>query len=157
MVWKVAGALYLVRPQNDAAVKIKAQELLANHQVTNQLGVAAQKLLFAIGSDFRQELIHPAQAGLHLFVAELAREFALPHDSIIRMIDAETAAPFAMLLALRGLTGDDAVVQIQTVRGHGRDDNDLASLFGHFETLSVEETRDVLTQWRGIEGGGNEA
>jgi hypothetical protein len=157
MVWKVAEALYLAESVNDEAVKCKAQELLVNHQVANQLSVAAQKLLFAIGSDFRQELINPARAGLHLFVAALAREFSMPHDTIIRMIDAETAAPFAMLLAMRGLTRHDAIAQIQALRGQGRDDSELASLFGQFESVSAESARRVLSRWRGIEEVGNEA
>jgi hypothetical protein len=156
MVWQVADTLYRHGSEQENAVKVRAQALLVNQNVTDQISVAAQKLLFAIESDFHDDLVDPARAGLHLFVAELAREFSMPHDSVIRMIEADTAAPIAMLLAMRGVSRDEAFMQIQMLRGQGRDDRELSTIFAHYKTMIDDEARDVMSQWRSLEGDGSE-
>jgi hypothetical protein len=154
LVWQVAGML-IEAGGDEAAIKLKAQTLLANHQMANQLGIAAQKLLFAIGPDYKSELYDPARAGLALFVAELEREFSLPRDTILRMIDADTAAPLSMLLSMRGLSREIAAGQIELLRGRSRDDQEIASILQHYDGALAAPSKSVLDQWRQLEGSDN--
>ncbi len=157
LVWQVAEALYAEEGEDSGAIKSNAQALLAHHQAVSQIGVAAQKLLFALSSDYKADLRDPAKAGLPMYVAALAREFILSFDSVVRIIDADTAAPLAMLLALRNSERETAFSYIQMLRGSTRDDDEIADILENLDKVSPEMADEFLSLWRRSEGDGDEA
>lgn len=152
MAWLISKAMLDQGVASEAGLEISVPAFLAKQVATNAVSVSAQKLLFAIGSDYQMALHDPALAGPHLFVAEMSREFRLSYDSILHMIDAESAAPLALLLALRELGEQEIYEMLSKLRGVGRDDGEIASLFDGFKHLDHGAAQKALEIWRELEG-----
>ncbi len=152
MAGLVSDAIHEISATADTRPEISVQTFLAKQIATNNMSVSAQKLLFAIGNEYQNALHDPCLAGPHLFVAEMSREFQLSYDTILHMIDSESAAPLVLLLSLRGMSEHECYSVLSKLRGVGRDDNEIAGLFGNFEHLDHEAAHQALKIWRDPEG-----
>jgi hypothetical protein len=122
-----------------------------------RLPYAAEKLIFALDAAFQGELIDPLLSGTHLYVAALSRETGLPHDTIIRMIDAQTAAPLILLLTQRKLSPAQMASQIEILRGISDDDPVFDTIYDNASPISPETANQLLALWRRRNWGGDAA
>jgi hypothetical protein len=139
--------------QIDSATPCNIQPLLDSYDPASPLSVTAQKLIFAMGHQYREQLIDPVMAGLHLFVSELSHISRLPHDTVIRMIDASSVAPLLALLAACHIPKTQAAAIVEALRGFDRRDGDVGVLWEQYAAMTPELVNDVLAQWRKWESG----
>jgi hypothetical protein len=152
LAWLISEAIIEHNITAETGSEISVPAFLAKQVATNAVSVSAQKLLFAIGSEYQIVLHDPSLAGPHLFVAEMSREFQLSYDTILHMIDSESAAPLALLLSLRGMDELESFSVLSMLRGVGRDDSEIANLYENFEYLDHDTAHQALKIWRESEG-----
>ncbi len=148
LVQAVADELDNVRHGKDEPNGCNSRKLLSSYDASRNPSVAAQKLLFGIGSEYGSELRDPLLAGPHLFVAEISRQFTIPHDQVLLMIDAESAAPLMLLMALLGYEKDDAFSKLNMIRGVGRDDWEFQNFPTNSNEIDKQSSNTALDGWR---------
>jgi hypothetical protein len=136
----------------DKAASERASSLLSRHNVSTHIAVSAQKLLFALGDRYQDALGDPIKAGPHLYVAGLALEFGLSHDTVLRMIGSGSVAPLALLLGLRHLDQATTVTILKILRGQDKDIAELGTIEGAFGGTSDPRSIEVVAEWRKAEG-----
>lgn len=146
LCWRVVAALQNSGGDQDRDLVSKAEALLARHGDMGNPAAVARKLVFFMGSDGASELADPRRAGLHLFIAVLAKDYGIENDLLLRLISEGSVAP--LLLLLKGQ--DVAAAQLPAILTilRGSDDDDLSSdLSDTYGALDRIQARAAISKW----------
>ncbi len=147
LCWRVAATLIEAKAAEDTDVRSGVQILLQQHDGRNDPLAIARKIVFFLGDEYRSAMKDPRQAGLHLFVAGLYRDFDLDGDFILRLMGADHPAAFLLLLKASEISAEAALAILTALKGKG-----LADAFPDCDTVyrAIEpiEARAAVHSWR---------
>lgn len=115
--WRIAAAHEVIhgarQPELIAAVRV----LISQYSESNRAQAAARKIVHFSDEAERLLMLNPAIAGVHLHVATLSTLLELDQDHVVRLIDAGSSAPYAIILAAAGVAKSEAIDAIYLFRG----------------------------------------
>lgn len=144
--WRIVSA----QKTEDAGVaRQKMLQLLANYDESRIASSAAQKLLHLLGGKHHVALESAEEAGLTLFVSNLARKTLLRYDQLIRLIDLPSISPFAVLQRAAGLNSETAMKNVRAFFGFDRlTPNDIMLFEQGFDQLPSADAKAAVLGWQ---------
>jgi hypothetical protein len=141
LCWRIVAAL---KPDGiDDKLVTAANLFLEKHDSDRDPFAVAEKLIFFLGPDYRDDVIDLRRAGLSLFVAGLARDTGLGCDRIVQLIDDSSPAPLMLLLRAIGASLDAVSALLATLGMSGLD-----RLEDRYSAIDAVEARAVMAGWR---------
>ena len=141
LCWRIVAALH---PEGASEPLLSAAKTLLEGRSADHNPLAlAEKLLFFLGPEYRDELASPSKVGLSLFVAGLARDAGLECDRILQLIDDEEDAPLLLLLRACGLTPAGVESTIITLRERAE-----SGVADRFAAIDPVEARAMIAKWQ---------
>ncbi len=145
--WRVAAALIEGGVVQSDSITEAVHSMLALHDGGLNPLTIARKIVFFLGFENRAELNDPRRAGLHLFVANLGREYDLDDDFILRLIGGHHPAPLLLLLKGLGIATDTALAIVQALKGKEALDT-FTNLGSDYASLDSFDARAAILSWR---------
>jgi hypothetical protein len=145
LTWRVVAAL---QQQGDDGETIlaNAKAMLAAHDDDANPANAARKLVFFLGPDYREALLRPEIAGLHLFVAGISQSSGLDSDLLFRLIDEARVEPLALLL--RGNGVDPEQIDRAMVLLRGAQASLSPELLSQYAAIDPIDARSAIANWQ---------
>jgi hypothetical protein len=146
-VWRVVAALQILNGRRDPDVIASAKSHILSHD-EGQIGrVAAHKIIHFLGQGDDARLRDAKSAGLDLYVAALAKDCGLDHDHVLRLMDAHSAAPYAVLLRVRDTAYNDALDALHLFKGNAVKPADIAIFEQCYDSIDRASARSEIENW----------
>lgn len=147
LCWRVVAALEILHEVRSPAIITAARDILACYDEGHTIAAAAQKVVHFIAEAEQDKLLQPEIAGLHLFVGALASRLNLDHDHILRLIDAGSAAPFAVILRAMATPKDKAMSSIVLLRSAALTRREVGIFNKGYDALDPFAASKALAEW----------
>lgn len=147
MVWRTVAAMEVARGGKSPAEMDAAKRMLAEHDESRTVQNAAARLVHFLGGDTSYALLDPGKAGLHLFIAAIASRIEIDADHVLRLFDASSAAPGALMLRACGVEKEAALAIIYLFRGFQLTPRDVQLFERDYDAIPVEMTRGEIQSW----------
>lgn len=147
LCWRVVAALEILHGIRSPTIVLAARDIIASYDEAQTIASAAQKVAHFIGQTEQDKLLEPEIAGLHLYVAALSGRLNLDHDHILRLIDAGSAAPFAVILRAIATPKDKAMSSIVLLRSAGLTRREVGIFDNGYDALDSHAAAAELAEW----------
>jgi hypothetical protein len=138
LCWRVVAALEIVNGGRNSEIIAATKSLISQYSEADRAMDAARKIVhFAHGAEL-EEFLHPDVAGLRLHVAALSAHLELDYDHVLHLLNAQSSAPYALMLAACAVEKDHAIRNMLLFSGNRTSAHD----FGIFEASYAEITRE---------------
>lgn len=117
LCWRIAAAHEVASGARQPEVVDAVRILISQYSEADRAQAAARKIVHFSNGTERLSFLYPGSAGVHLHVAALSSLLDLDHDHVVRLIDAGSSAPYAIMLAAAGVAKADAINSIYLFRG----------------------------------------
>jgi hypothetical protein len=147
LCWRVVAALEIYHGSRSQDIIASARDIIASYDEGQTTTAAAHKIIhFADASD-QTALLKPESAGLHLYVAAVSVALNIDHDHVLRLINAGSSAPYAVILKALGLPKEEALASIFLLRGELLKPRE-AGIFEHgYGALDQHTALAELSSW----------
>lgn len=147
LCWRVVAALEVFHGSRSAEIMAAAREVIAGYDEGQTTAAAARKIVHFVGTTHQDTLSKPELAGLHLYVASLSAALNIEHDHVLRLIDAGSSAPYAVMLSALAVPKEQAIALIFLLRGEALTRRE-AGIFDHgYNALDQQIAVDALLTW----------
>ncbi len=146
-VWRVVAALEVIHGSRQQEVVIAARTVIADYTEANRIQAAARKIVHFMDISKQQELLDPKISGLHLHVAAISALLDFEHDHALRLIDASSPAPYAILLKASGVSKADAIGAIFLLRGDTLSSREAGIIDSGYDLLDAPSARAETSRW----------
>lgn len=150
LCWRVVAALEVTLGAKNPETVFSAKALLADYDENATARTAAQKLVHFLDGKSDGELFDPNTAGVHLFIAAISSKAGLDHDHVLRLIDAPSAMPLALLLRGCDVPHDRAMATIYLIKGFGLTPRDVAFFDQIQSSLTATDACEEVRRWAAL-------
>ena len=147
LCWRVAAALEVVYGARQPEVVAQVRAIITAYSEANRAQAAARKILHFSSDADRLAFFKPDVAGIHLHVAAMSAALDLDHDHVLRLIDAGSCAPYAIMLAATGAPKSDAVEAIYLFRKDALTPREAGILDAGYESLDRADALAEIGKW----------
>lgn len=147
LCWRVVATLEIARGSKSEAEVDAARQLLAEHDEGQTTQNAARKLVHFLSGNAEYKLLDPAQCGLHLFAATVAAKLEIDHDQVLRLFDANSASPAAMMLRGCDLPQEGALAVVYLFKGFALTPRDVQLFERDYARISLDAARTEIRSW----------
>jgi hypothetical protein len=147
LCWRVAAALEVVRGVRQPEVVAAVRTIINGYSEANRAQAAARKILHFSSEADRPAFLKPAIAGVHLHVAAMSAVLDLDHDHVLRLIDAGSCAPYAIMFAAAGTSKSDAVEAIYLFRNEALTAREAGIVDVGYDSLDRSEAMLEIGKW----------
>lgn len=147
LCWRIAAAHEVVHGARQPAMITAARAMIAQYSESNRAQSAARKIVHFSNEAERWTMLNPAIAGVHLHVAALASLLELDQDHVVRLIDASSSAPYAIMLAAAGVAKFEAVEAIYLFRGAALTPREAGIFDFGYSALEQREALAEIAKW----------
>lgn len=146
-VWRVVAALEVIHGSRQQDVVAAARTVIAEYSEASRIQAAARKIVHFMDASEQEELFDPKMSGLHLHVAAISASLDLEHDHVLRLIDASSSAPYAILLKATGVSKAKAIEAIFLLRGDTLSSREAGIIDTGYEPLDASTAITVTAGW----------
>jgi hypothetical protein len=147
LCWRVVAALEVFHGSRSPDIIAAAREIIAGYDEGQTTAAAARKIVHFVGQPHRDTLLKPELAGLHLYVASLSAALNIDHDHVLRLIDAGSSAPFAVMMSALDLPKEHAIALIFLLRGEALTSREAGIFDRGYNALDQQVVRSALSTW----------
>lgn len=148
-VWRVVAALEVIHGSRQQDVVIAARKVIAEYTEANRIQAAARKIVHFMNVSEQQELLDPRMSGLQLHIAAISASLDLEHDHVLRLIDASSSAPYAILLKAVDVPKAKALEAIFLLRGDMLSSREAGIIDTGYELLDTASAIAETARWAG--------
>jgi hypothetical protein len=147
LCWRVVAALEVFHGSRSPEIIAAAREIIAGYDEGQRTAAAARKIVHFVEQSYQDTLLTPKMAGLHLYVAALSAALNIEHDHALRLIDAGSSAPYAVMLAALAVPKEQAIALIVLLRGEALTPRE-AGIFDHgYTALNQQTALTAISTW----------
>lgn len=147
IAWRVVAALEVEAGARSAEIIAACNALLAGYDEAVTIGAAAKKVVHLLNEKEDHILSDIETTGLHLHVAAIASALELDHDHVLRLMDAASAAPYAVILAAMGVGRESASRLMMKVRGEALTAREASIFDVTYDAIGLEQARAEVAGW----------
>ena len=86
-------------------------------------------------------------SGLHIYVAAVSAALNMEHDHVLRLINANSSAPFAVMLAALGVTRDRAIDAMLSLKAETLTPREAALFDQGYDTMDQQDALAQVNKW----------
>jgi hypothetical protein len=147
LCWRVAAALEVVHGARRPEVVAAARDIIAGYSEANRAQAAARKILHFSTDAERSAYLDPAVSGVQLHVAAMSAALDLDQDHVLRLIEAGSCAPYAIMFAATGTPKRDAIDAIYLFRKQALTLREAGIIDAGYDTLDSSNARSEVQKW----------
>lgn len=147
LCWRVVAALEVSQGSRSAQRISAARAMLAGYDEAQSIKATARKILHLIEEERQVEFFRPETAGVHLHVAAISAALDVEHDHVLRLIDAGSSAPYAIMLAALGIPKEIAVESILLLCGETLTPRDAGVFQTSYAKIGREQALAEIANW----------
>lgn len=147
LCWRIAAAHEVVHGARQPEIIAAARAMIAQYSESNRAQAAARKIVHFSGEAERSFMLNPAISGVHLHVATLSTLLELDQDHVVRLIDAGSSAPYAIMLAAAGVAKSDAIEVIFLFRGAALTPREAGIFDVGYPVMEQQDALAEIAQW----------
>lgn len=147
LCWRVAAAHEVMHGTRQPEIAAAVRTVISRYSEADRAQAAARKIVHFSSEAERLSLLNPSLAGVHLHIAALAVALELEHDHVVRLIDAGSSAPYAIMLAAAGVGKAEAVESIYLFRGASLTPREAGIFHAGYEGLEIHEALAEIAKW----------
>lgn len=147
LCWRVAAAIEVVRGTRQPEVVAAVRGIITGYSEANRAQAAARKILHFSSESERSQFRQPASAGVHLHAAAISVAIDLDHDHVLRLIDAGSCAPYAIMLAATGMSKSEAIEAIYLFRKDALTSREAGILDAGYDRLDHCDANLEIGKW----------
>jgi hypothetical protein len=147
LCWRIAAAHEVVHGERQPGMIAAVREIIAQYSESNRAQAAARKIVHFSSEAERSSMLNPAVAGVHLHVAALASLLELDEDHVVRLIDAGSSAPYAIMLAAAGVAKSEAIEAIYLFRGAALTPREAGIFDVDYSAMEQQEAFTEIAKW----------
>ncbi len=147
LCWRLVAAIEVGGGQRDVAVIANARALLSDYDESRTAQAAAHKLTHFLGDRWQAALLDPKTAGLHLYVANMAKTLEIDHDHVLHLIGIGSAAPLCVMLSAAGIDAEQAMATVYQFNGFALTPRDIALFDRGFLQLDQDSAKAEVRRW----------
>lgn len=146
-VWRVVAALEVIHGTRQQDVVAAARALIAQYAEANRIQAAARKIVHFMDASEQGELLDPKVSGLQLHVAAISASLDFEHDHVLRLIDASSSAPYAILLRAMGVPKAKAIDALFLLRGEMLSSREAGIIDSGYDLLDIDAAKAETGRW----------
>ncbi len=146
-VWRVVAALEVIQGVRQQDVLMAARTVIAEYSEANRIQAAARKLVHFMDASEREELLDPKMSGLQLHTAAISALLDLEHDHVLRLIDASSSFPYAILLKAAAVPKAKAIEAIFLLRGDTLSAREAGIIDNGYDLLETASASAEAERW----------
>lgn len=147
LCWRVAAAYEVVYGARQPEIAAAVRAVISKYSEADRAQAAARKIVHFSSEAERLSLLNPSLAGVHLHIAALAAALELDHDHVVRLIDAGSSAPYAIMLAAAGVGKADAIESIYLFRGASLTPREAGIFDAGYASLDRRDAQAEIAKW----------
>jgi hypothetical protein len=147
LTWQIVAAIEIFEGARQPAIIASAKSLLSSFCEADRAQDAARKIVHFSDDPTHTLVGNPEIYGLHLHVAALSADLELDHDHILRLIDASSSAPYAVMLAACGVSKTHALKNIFLFRGDLITPREAGIFESGYANLQADEASIQIGYW----------
>ena len=147
LCWRVVAALEVVLGARQPEVVAEVRAIFTGYSEANRAQAAARKILHFSNDADRRAYLNPHIAGIHLHVAALSAALDLDQDHVLRLIDAGSCAPYAIMLAANSAPKSEAVEAIYLFRKETLTPREAGILDSGYDSLDRADAVAEIGKW----------
>lgn len=147
LCWRIAAAHEVVHGARQPAIIAAVRDLIAQYSEANRAQAAARKIVHFSNEAERSSMLNPAIAGVHLHVAALSAALELDQDHVVRLIDAASSAPYAIMLAAAGVAKSEAIEAIYLFRSAVLTPREAGIFDAGYPVVEQQEALAEIAKW----------
>jgi hypothetical protein len=149
LCWRVAAACEVTAGARQPDVVAAARLMIAQYSESVRIPAAAGKIAYLIDDAERRALLDPKKAGLNLHIACLSASLGLDYDHSVQLIDADSSAPYAMMLRALDIPKEQAVDAIITLRSDKITPRDAGIFDSGYDLTDKVAAKKEIDKWAG--------
>lgn len=146
-VWRVVAALEVIHGSRQQDVVAAARTLIGEYAEAGRIQAAARKIVHFMDASEQEELLDPKMSGLQLHVATISASLDLEHDHVLRLIDASSSAPYAILLRAMNVSKTRAIEAIFLLRGDTLSSREAGIIDSGYDLLDTGSAIAEAARW----------
>lgn len=146
-VWRVVAALEVIHGKRQQHVIVAARTVLAEYAEANRTQAAARKIVHFMDAAEQEDLLNPTMSGLQLHIAAIAASLDFEFDHVLRLIDASSSAPYALLLKAMGVPKTKAIDAIFLLRSNRLSSREAGIIDAGYDVLDVATAIAETGRW----------
>jgi hypothetical protein len=147
MCWRVVAAIEVLNGRRSPEVIASAKSVIARYDEGQTIKAAARKIVHFIDHEQDDMLWDPTLSGLHIYVAGISAALDIEHDHVLRLINASSAAPFAVMLAALGVTKDHAIEAMLSLKADTLTPREAALFDQGYGSMERSDALAQVNKW----------
>ena len=147
LCWRVAAALEVVHGKRQPEVVAAVRAVIAGYSEASRAQAAAGKIVHFSSEPDRLAFFKPAIAGVNLHIAAMSAALDLDQDHVLRLIDAGSCAPYAIMLAAADIPKFEAIEAIYLFRKEALTPREAGIIDTGYESLNRSDALIEIGNW----------